>query len=216
MKQLEQYRLVLFDMDGTLYYKRPMQMRMAGKLLTNVCANPKGFWELLTVLKFRRLREHWTEKEDVDNNIYALLAEQMKCSPDEIKEVIEKWIHEIPLQVLAKSCDKKMIAKMYELQKKGIAVAIYSDYPVEAKQKVLGMAGIRGFYGGQKEIGCLKPAPDGIRFIMKQYDIENASEVLIIGDRMCKDGQAAINAGADYLIFSQYALIRKCQWCKMN
>ena len=166
MKRLEEYRLILFDMDGTLYYKRPMQIRMAGKLLLNVCTNRKGLCVLAIVLRFRRLREHWDVKADVDEKLYRMLAEQMKRDTEEIKRVIEKWIHHVPLQVIAKSRDAKLIDKMQHLRQQGVMVAVYSDYPVEAKQEVLGIADVDGFYGGQKEIGCLKPAPDGIYFIM--------------------------------------------------
>ena len=51
---------------------------------------------------------------------------------------------------------------------------------------------------------------------MKHFGIKKASDVLMIGDRMCKDGRAAKNIGADYLILSQIPLLRMHSCCKIE
>lgn len=221
MNNMNEYDLIIFDMDGTLYFQRPLQIHMALKMVFS-CLKPGGFSEIMTILKFRKLREHWNtladrditaqEDDDIDNAQYAYLSAQTGISAQTISGTVQKWIYDKPLSIICKYRDHTLfeIIKKYHLQKK--QVVIYSDYPATDKRDALKFPAIPCFYGGQEEIECMKPDPKGISYIMSVYGITDPSRVLMIGDRFSKDGQAAISAGVDYLILKKHKFQRRKQY----
>ena len=51
------YDLIIFDMDGTLYFQRPLQIHMAFLLLANMLRHPlDGFFVIRTLQVFRHCR----------------------------------------------------------------------------------------------------------------------------------------------------------------
>lgn len=217
-KKWSEYQLILFDMDGTLYFQRPLQVHMGIKMLLS-CLKPGGFHEIMIVLRFRKLRENWKSSSattmllnsNIDETQYQLLSTQMGLTPDEIRPIIQKWIYQLPLQLLTHYRDNQLIEilKKYHLYTQ---VVIYSDYPATEKCIALGLNNIPCFYGGQENISRLKPDPKGIQVIMNHYHITDPSMVLMIGDRFSKDGQAAIAAGVDYLILKKHRIQRNKQY----
>lgn len=200
MSQLEGYSLVIFDMDGTLYHQRGLQLTMGVLLVLNLLKGKKGAKELNIVLTFRKMRETVELTCDADEKIYGRLAKKYEVDEDYIKSVIKEWIYDRPLKYIPMFKNKKLIKCIKTLQKKGVSIAILSDYESKDKQTVLGIEDVRGFYSLQPEIGALKPSPNGITHIINAFGIEDKSKVIMVGDRMSKDGMAAINAGVNYLI----------------
>lgn len=212
MKRFDEYQLILFDMDGTLYFQRALQLKMAFLLLKNVLLQKRGWQELAIVLKFRRLRESAVEGDGLDEKLYNLLAEKWNMDAGQISEIIQKWIYQKPLEYLGKYRDKQLIEMMKKSEEMGVKVAVYSDYPTKEKQNVLGIDDVMGFYAGQKEIRRLKPDAKGIEVIMECFRVTDKRKVLMIGDRKSKDGQAAKNADIDFLILKKYKFMRRCQY----
>ncbi|MCM1136192.1 MAG: HAD family hydrolase [Clostridium sp.] len=215
-RKLSEYQLILFDMDGTLYFQRPLQFHMGLKMLS-ACTSLRGLQEIKIVLCFRRLRENWNKEQesggaDMDGGQYAVAAEKLGLQPEEVQRCVQKWIYDKPLEIIRKYRDDRLAELVQNLFESGKKIAIYSDYPAEEKRDALQLPKVACFYGGQKEIGCMKPNPKGILKIMAQYQIQRPKEVLIIGDRMSRDGQASINAGADFLILKKYKFQRKSQY----
>lgn len=218
-KHINEYELIIFDMDGTLYFQRPLQIHMAFKMICS-CLKPRGLSELITVLKFRKLREQWNELQispdnsdtEIDKEQYEYLSAKTGKSPAIIEASVQKWIYEKPLSIICKYRDHHLfeIIKKYHLQKK--QVVIYSDYPAVDKRDALKFPAIPCFYGGQEEIGCMKPDPKGLTYIMSVYGITDPSKALMVGDRQSKDGQAAISAGTDYLILKKHKFQRRTQY----
>ena len=212
MQPLEQYQLILFDMDGTLYFQRPLQIHMALKMLL-AALKPGGLRELQIVLKFRKLREHWQENlPDLDRAQYEALSEQTAVPAADIEAIIQKWIYQAPLEIMMRYRDHKLaeIIKKYHLQNK--QVAIYSDYPAIDKRNSLELPPIPCFHGGQAEIGCMKPHPVGLQCIMAHYGIKDPSSVLMVGDRQSKDVLAALAAGTDCIILKKHKFQRTKQY----
>lgn len=209
------YQLILFDMDGTLYFQRPLQIHMGLKMLA-ACISPGGLREMILVLKFRKLRENWMESSvintDLDQAQYAALSAQTGVPVSQIEAAVQKWIYDKPLEIIGRYRDNTLaeIIKKYHLQ--NIQVAIYSDYPALDKRDALKLPPIPCFYGGQENISCMKPHPKGLQTIMTHYGITTPSKVLMVGDRQSKDGQAAIAAGTDYLILKKHKFQRKKQY----
>lgn len=213
MKNLLEYELVIFDMDGTLYYHRPVQLQMGLKLLSFACTHRQGLRELSTILKYRKLREKWplnekSDSTDMERQQYEMLAEQMDISCEEAERIIKKWMFSIPLNGIYTYRDEKLLFLIQHLNEVGKKTVIYSDYDPVDKMNRLGLSEMPFYYGGQKELDCMKPDPRGIYVIMEQFGIMDKSSVLVIGDRMSKDGQLAVNAGVDYLIVKKGKLGR--------
>lgn len=201
-KNMKPYDLILFDMDGTLYHQRPLQLHMGIKMILH-SFTPGGAKEVKTVLQFRKLREDWnTESEikNLDEVQYKALSARTGLSVTYIQETVEKWLYHNPLRLLYRYRNKRLIAVLQSCIALGKKTAVYSDYPAEAKRDALQLPKIPCYYGGQPEIAAMKPNPKGILTIMNDLQVTNPSRVLIIGDRMNRDGQAAVNAGIDYWI----------------
>jgi len=203
-KHIDEYKLIIADMDGTLYYQPPLRLHMACKLVLHILQHGiRGFREVLLVSKFRKIRE---------NNALSVsdacrkLADANKLNYEYVQNVIKTWIMDLPLSILPKYRDNTLCDKLLKLSHKdNISVTIFSDYPATDKCRVLGLYDVPTYHGDQVEINALKPSPKGIQYIMQQYNISDPSLVLMIGDRKSRDGKSADAAGCDKLILPKKA-----------
>lgn len=210
-KKLEEYRLVIVDLDGTLYYQGPVRIVMAGRLMTYYLTHPGRIKELFALKKYREIRERAVslEKQEAEAQ-YEEAGKELGLSGVYVKQVIQYWMYEVPGRILKYFRDDRLIEIIFKLQKKGILVAVYSDYPVTMKLEALELEGMPAFSSEHPNIRCLKPDPKGILSILEQMGIQKQDAVMI-GDRREKDGEAAIRAGIDYLILSPHKLKRNKQ-----
>ena len=227
-KKLTEYKAVVFDLDGTLYYQRKLRIKMAWMLFSYYLCH---FWrikELFVIKKFREVRENWDEitaasssgpkaagtgAADVQGDTglpgledeqYGYVAGVMKCSAATVKTTVETWMYEKPLKAVADTADRELLKIIEGIRRGGQKVFIFSDYPIEDKLKALGLT-VDGMYAATDErVNELKPSPKGLKLIMEDNGFA-PDEILIIGDRMSRDGQSAINADCDYLILPKSA-----------
>lgn len=214
-KNIADYRAVVFDLDGTLYYQRSLRITMAGRLLRYLAVHPWRVKELLIVKEFRSVREHWdniletesgiskkTQAVSLDQAQYEYVAAKMKTTAVEVESAVLKWLYENPLTALKKSKDEEIGRLMDALRANGIHVLIFSDYPVADKLAALELQ-VDGMYSATDErLMELKPSPKGLFLIMQDYGLK-PEELLMIGDRYSRDGMAAINADVDYVILEK-------------
>lgn len=194
----QKYKLIIVDMDGTLYYQKPVRLAMGIKLVKGILTGGiKSVKELLIVLEFRKIRENEKVSEEI---VCKRISGKYDLSEDDIENIIYRWMKKIPLTVIPKYADDILCKKLLELKDKGINVSVFSDYPASDKCKVLGIEGIPSWNSDMEEIGELKPSPKGILYIMDNFKVSNAKDVLMIGDRMSRDGMSAEAAGCDKLI----------------
>ena len=214
MKKLEDYKLVIWDLDGTLYFQKEFRLKMAMVLVRKLLFVPKHWKDILVILKYRSLREVWDPSdsgEDLELRQYAKTGEHLGLTGEEVQGVIQRWMLEEPLLHLKKYRDEIAVTKIEQLKMQGILTVVYSDYPTRDKLEALGIEVADSFSAMDEEIGCIKPNPKGIEYILKKYSIEK-KDAIMIGDRMEKDGEAALNAGIDYLILKRKSKDRKNQY----
>lgn len=193
-------RLVVFDVDGTLYDQSRLRRAMAVRLLSHIALT--GRISTLKALRaYRHAREATAEalRPDFENEAIAAAARAGSMSPAQARDLVTEWMQRRPLGLLAR-CRYAGVAELFAaLQARGTMVAILSDYPAAAKIKALGLgADVIAFAGGAG-VALQKPDPGGLRHLMETTGASPA-ETILIGDRDDRDGQAARRAGIDVLI----------------
>lgn len=220
-KSLLDYKAVIFDLDGTLYYQKPFRIRMALYLAAHMITHPSSIKDVLLIKKYREVRENWEELEgdsfhkgdknsdkDLDSRQYEYVAEVKGVSPERVRGAVSFFMLEAPLKLLPAYRDEMMSSLMDKLRENGVKVVIYSDYPVKEKLNALGMKADVCFTSADEAIGCMKPDPKGIRVILKMLGLM-PQEAVMIGDRYEKDGIAAKENQVDYVIVSASPKKRK-------
>lgn len=226
------YKAVVFDLDGTLYFQKGLRRQMALRLLSYYGFH---FWkvkELFLLKDFRSVKEHWNEhiekmknspsmedilslnEQSVDKAQYLFVAKKYHTDPGIVERVVDKWIYADPLLILKNHKDYEIADLMVKLKEKGVQCLIFSDYPVEDKLKALELS-VDGCYSATaSNINELKPSPKGLLTIMRENQLD-AKELLMVGDRMEKDGQSAAAAGIDYLILPSSRIERNQLYQKL-
>ena len=187
-KRLSEYKIIILDMDGTLYYQIPLRFCMFFELMLYYIFHFSRINELFMLYKFRKSYD----KGFIEQENY----------------VIKYWMQEKPLKYISLFRDKKLLRLMGDLQKGGAKIAIYSDYPVKQKIKSFPDFSVKYFFCASDEIiQCLKPDPKGLKNILYKFG-EKAENCLFIGDRYEKDGKCAEDAGTDYIILDKIPFMR--------
>lgn len=209
-KSLSDYKAVIFDLDGTLYYQKPFRIRMLLYLMGHMLMHPFAVKDVFLLKKYRQIREDWEEIEkkgsyqedmDLDSRQFAYVAGIKNVSPERVRKAVSFFMLEAPLKLLPAYRDEIMAALIDKLHEKGVKVIVYSDYPVKDKLEALGIKADAGFTSADEAIGCMKPDPKGLSVILETLGI-SAGEAIMVGDRYEKDGLAAEGNKMDYIIVS--------------
>ena len=193
-------RLVVFDVDGTLYDQRALRLRMIFDLARHLVEKREGR-TLKIIGAYRKLRERLGE-EEVENFEEELLrqtARKHDCAPNDVRAAVEEWIERRPLAYLAGCRYPALPALFAALRRAGKRIAIFSDYPAEAKMAAMGLDADLIVSAGDDGVGVLKPNPRGLQRLIETAKVDPA-ETILIGDRVERDGLAAQRAGAEALI----------------
>lgn len=195
-------RLVVFDVDGTLYRQPPLRRRMALALLSHVATS--GDVRLLRLLSdYRRERERLADAEvaDFDATLAATIAARHGVDPATVTALVTDWIETRPLPYLRPHVVPGTVALFDGLRRSGRTIGVLSDYPATAKVAAMGLAGDIIAAAADPGIGIMKPHPRGLQFVMAAAGATPAT-TLMIGDRPERDGAAACRAGVPVLIRS--------------
>ena len=192
-----QIKLVIFDVDGTLYDQKALRRRMSLDLLRYVMMRPWRVKDLLIIQRFRKQREALAHREvhPIDPRQYDLghIADESTT-----KALIHRWIHTRPLKYLTDCTYPKARLLWTALDKKKIKTAVLSDYPVTEKLAAMGIRCAHPYTSEASAINVLKPHPKGIIYVLDDLGIP-PDKALYIGDRTEVDGEAARRAGVAYL-----------------
>lgn len=197
-KAFSDYELYVFDVDGTLYDQPRLRLMMAMRLAGYYLCHPFRIRELVILQHFRKVKDSWTGGS-AEEDIIARTASDMKTDNEKVGAVVKKWIYDSPCDVIKKTADAKLIKLIKDLREKGRKVVVLSDYPAKDKLDVLGVS-VDGVYDPDDErIDELKPSSKGLKVIMEDTGAKPC-DILMIGDRMEKDGSCAEGVNADFLI----------------
>lgn len=196
-------RLVVFDVDGTLYHQRPLRLRMLRDLAWHSLRHAE--LRTLNVLQaYRQGREELGEREV--QHFEALLLQQTASavgqSPAQVQAVVDRWIHQHPLPYLA-ACAYPGVAPLWAaLRRRGVAIGVLSDYPAHAKLQALGLQADWVASANDADVAVQKPHPRGLQGLMQRAGATPASTVMV-GDRADRDGAVAQRAGTHCLLRSR-------------
>ncbi|MCR5687984.1 MAG: HAD-IA family hydrolase [Lachnospiraceae bacterium] len=196
-RDINDYSLYVFDLDGTLYDQRRLRMKMGIRLIGYYMLHPFGIKELLGIMRFRAVKDRSQSAYEPDMINQA--AQDVKMDPKKLYAAVRKWIYELPLSLLYEERDERLIAFMDELRKRGKKVVVLSDYPAADKLAALSVTADGIYDPDDPRIDELKPSPKGLLTVMADCGV-SPEETLMIGDREEKDGMCASAAGSDSLI----------------
>ena len=194
-------RVLILDLDGTLYYHIFIKIFMGISLLSYYIFHIWKIKDIFLLLAYRKYREQ-NEKTNTEAQ-YKFIANKYKVSTHYVKKIVDKWLLKKPLNLIAQFKDKKLIKIINNCRKKGLKIFIYSDYPTDEKLKVMNINYDKSYNPGNKNIKYLKPNPKGLKYIIKENNLKK-EEVLYIGDRDSKDGECARKCGIEYIILPKF------------
>jgi FMN phosphatase YigB (HAD superfamily) len=197
----EPVRAVLFDVDGTLYYARPLRYRMLASLASSMALNPTSARRTWRCIQAFRMALEQTRKHDADDGDLAGLhlrraAELAGTDPEVVRDIADEWLLRRPLRHLARCRRRGARRLLSRLRDRGLGVGFLSDYPVDAKLDALELSApddIR-LCATDSEINAYKPSPRGFRRACELWGLPPAS-VLYVGDRPEIDATGAAAAG---------------------
>ena len=194
------FEVVCFDIDGTLYPKWVTDL----KLVRSFFPSP------LLALRYRQFRKD-VRKEDGEKTSpenregFRLRQAQwmsdhcrQKGQGDHIKsmdERVEKQFYSSWRHAFSSIRPYPGVRTTFEfLQKKGVAIAVLSDFPIERKLHSLNVADLVDYAVCAEESGYLKPNPAPFNLVCSAMGVDPEA-VLYVGDSCTKDMFGASRVG---------------------
>ena len=192
---MKMYKLVVFDLDGTLYDKRGLSLRM-------VLHAP---WDVVKMRAERQTRARmkglWLGTENFVHTYNEQLAQCMGCSPLQAKEWYEQRYMPLMVKLIGKyqPLGDWVLPFVQDCQHKGIKMVVLSDYGfVNEKLQALGLEpSLFDWVLSAPELGGLKPAAELMHHVAERMGVA-VEDCLVIGDREDTDGEMARRSGAQF------------------
>jgi FMN phosphatase YigB (HAD superfamily) len=192
---------VIFDVDGTLYDKRILRGFMFRELWRHAVTRPAHWKDLRVIKTFRqqRIRHRCDAVECLEKSQYEWAARRCNVSADAVRVIVSDWMHVRPLQYLPRCKYDHLDGFLSALEARGIATAVFSDYPAEQKLGVLGVSVAHAVSATDSAVNRLKPDPRGLHYLADLLRVQ-VDQCIYIGDEEELDAECARNAGMRSLI----------------
>jgi putative hydrolase of the HAD superfamily len=199
----DKIRLVIFDVDGTLYRQSTLRRRMLTLLVRDALAQ-RSTSGLRILREYRAERERLADDETANFELVLRrrVAEKCQVSDETVTAVVSEWIEKRPLSELGRCLYPDVIPLFEAIRGSGRKIGILSDYPVRDKLKALSLKADYSVAAGDPEVGMMKPHPAGLEHLIRLAGEQPESTVLI-GDRPERDGEAGRRAGVPVLLRSR-------------
>ena len=182
------YKLLIFDMDGTIAYTDEMIIHTFIDLYDMYNPSAKKSKEELLYFSGPPLKV--TLPQEFPNLDFDFIhSEFIRISTPYYEKYVELFPHEL-----------EVIKKLKEL---GYLLAVVTNKGHEKAQYVLDKLGLSPYFSlliGGGDVREMKPAPEGINKVLETFNV-NKEEALYIGDNDI-DYITASNAGVDSMICS--------------
>jgi HAD superfamily hydrolase (TIGR01549 family) len=190
-----QHQLVIFDLDGTLYNKRRLSLRM-------LLHAPFDMLKMLAERKTRAsMKGLYIGTEHFTPAYFDRLARGMHTSPAKAKQ----WYQERYMPLMVKLIGQYqpigewVMPFVLECKERGVKMVVLSDYDfAQEKLQALGIdPQLCDWVVSAPELGGLKPAAELLQLVAQQMGVA-AEHCLVIGDRQDTDGDMARATGAAF------------------
>ncbi len=202
----EGLKVVVFDVDGTLYRQAPLRRAMLLRLLGSYAMRPIEGWRAVRALSaYRQAQEALRDEASTDVAEAQLARACARTSLDRavVKECVERWMEREPLPMLGRFRRAGLVEFLTACRGRGWRLAALSDYPAADKLQALGIAEFFDLVlcAQSLEIGVFKPNPRGLQVTLRSLGV-SPDECLYVGDRAEVDAAAAHAAGVPSVIVS--------------
>jgi HAD superfamily hydrolase (TIGR01509 family) len=201
-------KVVIFDVDGTLYRQGPLRRAMLLRLLRTYATRPLSGWRTFRTLSaYRQAQEDLRTEaaEDVASAQIRAACERTGLDRSSVAATVERWMEREPLDLLPACLCAGLTDFLRTCTARGLRLAALSDYPAEAKLDALGLADFFDVVlcAQAPEIGVFKPHPRGLEVALERMGASR-HECLYVGDRAEVDAAAAAAAGIPSVILSRH------------
>lgn len=187
VENLGEITAVGFDIDGTLY----RSIRLNLKMIPYVLSHPKVF---LAYNKARKIMHKMPKVDDFSKIQAEKTAKFLKSSTEETQKLLDEIIYKgmEKFFVNMKTC-KDSIELIKDLKKKGLKIALLSDFPPEQKGDIWGIKNICDVILGTEDFGVLKPSVLPFNQISQKLNVP-PEQILFVGNSERYDIVGAKNA----------------------
>jgi putative hydrolase of the HAD superfamily len=207
---LETHRLkvIVFDVDGTLYRQAPLRRAMLLRLLRAALLNPpQGLAALRAIQAYRRAQE-LLRHSPVEGSLAAaqirLACERSGMSEQTLSAIISRWMDREPLALLEPLVEPALHNFLRAVRGRGMRLGVLSDYPAAAKLEAMRIAEFfEVVVSAQDEaVNRFKPHPSGLLEALRRLGA-SPDEAIYVGDRRDVDGLVARAAGVRCIILDR-------------
>lgn len=200
----DKLKLIVFDVDGTLYDQKKLRRKIIWKLCLYYIFRPHQFKALSVLYHFRIEREKRAGLcfNSLEMEQYEWCAKVTNQPVAFVRETIGRWMFQYPNRYLRTCMYPGVDEFLKTIENSGILKAVYSDYPAEEKCKAMQLDFDLLVNSTDQEINALKPSPKGLNHIIEQFGFCK-NECLFIGDRYELDGKCAEAADIPFLFLDK-------------
>jgi len=197
-------KAILFDVDGTLFRHSRVRRGILGRLARCYAVHPlAGLRTVRALAAYRAAQEELRRRPAAGNPAeeqLRLACASSGLAPPAVRAAVERWMEREPLSLLPAAIWPGVGEFLVWAKRKGLRLAVCSDYPAQAKLQALGMARLFDAVVCAQDaaVGRFKPDPKMLLVALERLRIA-PQEAVFVGDRSDVDGEAARAAGVPFI-----------------